>query len=135
MNPRINVITLGVKDFARSLAFYRDGLGWTAQVNDDIAFFPLNGIVLALYPRDRLAEDAMVPARENGFPGFTLAYNTRNEDEVDATLKLAEDLGGHILKLHRKHSGVDMADILPTLMVFSGKSRITRSGNWTGKGM
>jgi uncharacterized protein len=73
MNPRINVITLGVKDFARSLAFYRDGLGWTAQVNDDIAFFPLNGIVLALYPHDTLAEDAAVPAQRKGFPGFTLA--------------------------------------------------------------
>lgn len=91
-----------MKDFARSLEFYRDGLGWTAQVHDDIAFFPLNGIILALYPRDRLAEDAAVPAEGKGFPGFTLAYNTRNEGEVDATLKLAEDLGGHILKPAQK---------------------------------
>jgi uncharacterized protein len=90
MNPRINVITPGVKDFARSLAFYRDGLGWTAQVNDYIAFFPLNGIVLALYPRDTLAEDAAVPAQRKGFPGFTLAYNTRNEIEVDAILEKAK---------------------------------------------
>ena len=102
MDPRINVITLGVKDFARSLAFYRDGLGWTAQVDDDIAFFPLNGIIFALYPRDKLAEDAMVPSRETGFPGFTLAFLTRNEDEVDATLKMAEDLGGRILKPGQK---------------------------------
>jgi uncharacterized protein len=102
MDPRINVITLGVKDFARSLAFYRDGLGWTAQVQDDIAFFPLNDIVLALYPHDSLAEDAMVPARETGFPGFTLAFVTKNEAEVDVTLKTAEDIGGRILKPAQK---------------------------------
>jgi hypothetical protein len=102
MNPRINVITLGVKDFARSLAFYRDGLGWTAQVDDDIAFFPLNGIIFALYPRDKLAEDAMVPARETGFPGFTLAFLTRNEAEVDVTLEKAKGLGARILKPAQK---------------------------------
>ena len=102
MDPRINVITLGVKDFARSLAFYRDGLGWTAQVQDDIAFFQLNGIIFALYPRESLAEDAMVPAEETGFPGFTLAFLTRNEAEVDATLEKAKNLGARILKPAQK---------------------------------
>ena len=102
MDPRINVITLGVKDFNRSLAFYRDGLGWTARVDDDIAFFPLNGIIFALYPRDRLAGDALVPARETGFPDFTLAFVTRNEAEVDAILNMVEDLGGRILKPGQK---------------------------------
>jgi catechol 2,3-dioxygenase-like lactoylglutathione lyase family enzyme len=105
------------------------GLAWTAQVDDDIAFFPLNGVVLALYPRDRLAEDAMVSAREAGFPGFTLAFLTKNEKEVDATLKLAEDLGGRILKPAQKTFWGDMADTLPTPTVFSGKSHIIRSGN------
>jgi uncharacterized protein len=102
MDTRINVITLGVADFARSLAFYRDGLGWTAQVDDDIAFFPLNGIIFALYPRDRLAEDAMVPALGTGFPGFTLAYVTKNEAEVDALLEKARGLGARILKPAQK---------------------------------
>ena len=102
MDPRINVITLGVKDFVRSLAFYRDGLGWTAQVQDDIALFPLNGIIFALYPRESLAEDAMVPAEETGFPGFTLAFLTRNEAEVDATLEKAKTLGARILKPAQK---------------------------------
>ncbi len=73
MEQRISVITLGVKDFHRSLAFYRAGLGWKAEVKDDIAFFPLNGVIFALYPRDRLAEDSAIPAEGTGFPGFTLA--------------------------------------------------------------
>jgi catechol 2,3-dioxygenase-like lactoylglutathione lyase family enzyme len=102
MDPRINVITLGVKDFRRSLAFYRDGLGWTAQVQDDIACFPLNGIVFALYPRDSLAKDAAIPAQGTGFPGFTLAVLTKNEAEVDAILKKAKGLGARVLIPGRK---------------------------------
>lgn len=31
MKPRIKVITLGVSDLERSLAFYRDGLGLPTQ--------------------------------------------------------------------------------------------------------
>jgi len=63
-------------------------------VNDDIAFFPLNGIVLALYPCDSLAEDALVPACETGFPGFALTFVTKNEHGVDAMLRIAEDIRG-----------------------------------------
>ena len=102
MEPRISVITLGVRDFARSLAFYRDGLGWEAQVDDDIAFFPLNGIVLALYPRGSLAGDAGVPAKPAGFPGFTLAYSTRQAAEVDAVLGKAQEIGARIVKPAQK---------------------------------
>jgi uncharacterized glyoxalase superfamily protein PhnB len=91
-----------VNDFDRSFAFYRDGIGWTAQVQDDTAFFQLNGIIFALYLRDSLAEDAMVPAQESGFPGFTLAFLTRDEAEKDAILKKAKGLGARILKPARK---------------------------------
>ena len=102
MDARINLITLGVGDLSRSLAFYRDGLGWSAQVMDDIAVFPLNGIVLALYPRDKLAEDATVPAEGSGFAGITLAHIVRTESEVDTLLSRAEVLGGKIVKPARK---------------------------------
>jgi hypothetical protein len=102
MQPRINVITLGVKDFQRSLAFYQNGLGWTSQVHDDVAFFPLNGIVFALYPRDKLAEDATVPVKGNGFTGITVAYCGRNEKEVDEVLALAEKHGAKIVKPAQK---------------------------------
>ncbi len=60
MKQNISAMTLGVGDFGRSLAFYRDGIGWktSATEEDGIAFFDMNGVVLALYPKEALAEDA-----------------------------------------------------------------------------
>ena len=56
MNPSISVITLGVDDLKRALAFYQDGLGWETKgiVGEDfengaVAFFKLpSGLRLAL---------------------------------------------------------------------------------------
>lgn len=102
MKPRITVITLGVTSFDRSLAFYRDGLGWPATVQDDVAFFPLNGIILALYPREKLAEDATVDAAGSGFSGITIAHNVASEPEVDEVLSTVERLGARVVKKGQK---------------------------------
>ncbi len=52
MEARIHLITLGVRDFANAVRFYRDGLGFplSSASMDDVAFFRLGGLVLALYP-------------------------------------------------------------------------------------
>jgi len=60
MEPRITLITLGVRDLDRALRFYRDGLGWplsSASVAGEVAFFRSHGAVLALYPRDLLVAE------------------------------------------------------------------------------
>jgi uncharacterized protein len=100
MDAKINIITLGVKDLNKTLDFYEKGLGWkrSAASQDNIIFFPLNGIVLALYPRDLLAEDATVSQDGNGFSGITLAYNTRSEKEVDDVIAKVKTLGATIVK-------------------------------------
>ena len=103
MEPRISLVTLGVDDLARSLAFYRDGLGWPlspASVEGVVAFFRMGGVVLALYPRPNLAADANLPDRRGAwkeFGGITLAHNVRERDEVDAALEHAARVGGRIL--------------------------------------
>ncbi len=104
MNQNLHIVTLGVSDFARSLQFYRDGLGWkmSSASNDGIAFFSMGGVVFALYPRQELADDATVPADGNGFQGFTLAHNARSEQEVDAILKHAASVGAKIVKPAQK---------------------------------
>jgi len=82
MEPRISIITLGVTDLARSVQFYRDGLGLPLPRGvEGIAFFETKGTWLALYPREELAADATVPADGSGFRGFTLAHNVRSKEE------------------------------------------------------
>ena len=69
MEPRINFITLGVKNFNKSVIFYRDGLKFpfSDSSQGDIAFFNLNGLVLALYPKKLLAKDGNLKAIGKGF--------------------------------------------------------------------
>lgn len=102
MEPRITVITLGVSDLPRSIRFYRDGLGFPTDAKDDanIAFFRTGGVRLALYPRERLAEDISPNVRlaRSGFGGITLAHNARSKEDVVAVLALAEKAGGRIAK-------------------------------------
>jgi catechol 2,3-dioxygenase-like lactoylglutathione lyase family enzyme len=100
MEQRLTVITLGVSDVARARAFYCDGLGWTAapSSNDDIVFIPVGQIVLALYPRQLLAEDARLPPGGGGFDGVTLAQNVATKAEVDAALAKAAQAGARISK-------------------------------------
>lgn len=102
MQPRVSLITLGVKDFQKSLSFYRDGLKWPAQVQDDVAFFNLHNIVLSIYPREKLAEDAQLPAEGRGFAGITLAHNVNSPQEVDEVLNAVKKLGATILKPGQK---------------------------------
>ena len=100
MEQRISVVTLGVSDMSVARDFYEQGLGWKAAEPQDeaICFFQMGGLVLALYPRDGLAEDATVPACGEGFRGITLAHNVREKHEVAAILDLAQRAGGTIVK-------------------------------------
>lgn len=101
MEPRISIITLGVDDLERAARFYEAmGLERNSRFAEGVAFFQMGGMVLALWPRDELAEDAGIE-RERGAPGFSgvaLAYNTRSESEVSLILERAEKAGGRIVK-------------------------------------
>lgn len=101
MEQRISVITLGVADLPRSRSFYADGLGWQAspRAEGDIVFFQAGGLVVALYPRHLLAEDATVADDDrNTFRGITLAHNVRSKEDVESLLRTAEQAGGTIIK-------------------------------------
>ena len=100
MEPRISFITLGVSDFQRAVTFYRDGLGFplSSASKDDVAFFKTGGVVLALYPSDKLAEDAHVPPEGSGFRSVTLAHNVRTREDVSEVLALAAEAGATITK-------------------------------------
>lgn len=102
MEPRVSIITLGVSDLERSYDFYCIGLGLptTRTPESGIIFFQTNGVCLALYPLNKLAEDVS-PGQSSvrgQFSGITLAHNTKSKEEVDALLALAEKSGGKIEK-------------------------------------
>jgi hypothetical protein len=103
MNPRISMITLGVRDLAAAIEFYEQGLGFPRMASPpEVAFFTLNGSWLGLYGYEALAEDAGVPADGSGFRGFSLAHNVSSEAEVDAVMALAVDAGATLVKPPQK---------------------------------
>lgn len=104
MKQKLHIITLGVRDLKTSVEFYSTKLGWkpSASSNDDITFFQAGGVVLAMYPREKLAEDVVVEPDGNGFAGFTLAFNARSEAEVDEIIADLKSKGVKIVKEPRK---------------------------------
>ncbi len=104
MEQRLSIITLGVENLQEAERFYLEKFGWTKspQSSESITFLQLNGLQLALYPREKLAEDAEVEAAGNGFKGFTMAYCTRTEEEVDNLFADFEAKGVRIVKKPHK---------------------------------
>jgi hypothetical protein len=99
MEPRLSLVTLGVADVTRSRRFY-EALGWrasSASQPDDVAFFQLGGVALALWGRAELAKDAVL-SDPGGWGGVSLAHNARTRAEVDAILEEARAAGARILK-------------------------------------
>jgi catechol 2,3-dioxygenase-like lactoylglutathione lyase family enzyme len=97
LESRVSFITIGVRDFLASLAFYRDSLGFKLHMlQGDIAMFDLGGAVLALYPLKLLAEDAGLRPGQ-GFGGIALAHNVRNKKDVDRVMNAAAERGARIL--------------------------------------
>jgi catechol 2,3-dioxygenase-like lactoylglutathione lyase family enzyme len=99
MEQRVSLITLGVADLRRSREFY-ERLGWRRSMAEaeGVVFFQVGGMALALYPRNDLAKDAKIAPDGHGFSGISLAYNTRNREEVDAVLTEAQAAGAELLK-------------------------------------
>lgn len=106
MKPRITVITLGVDDLHRSLAFYRDGLGLATEgiigqefENGAVAFFDLqSGLKLAVWPRKSLATDAGLPLGAASATEISLGHNVSSRAEVDEVMAQAQLAGAVIVK-------------------------------------
>jgi catechol 2,3-dioxygenase-like lactoylglutathione lyase family enzyme len=105
MRPRIKVLTLGVDDLERSLAFYRDGLGLptkgivgTEFEDGAVVFINMNDdLVLALWPRTSLAKDAGLPVGPPSPADFSIGHNVGSREEVDAVMRQAELAGARII--------------------------------------
>lgn len=106
MKPRITVITLGVDDLERSLAFYRDGLGFPTDgiigkefEHGAVAFFDLQpGLKLAVWSRDDIAYDTGIPKAPRSATELTIGHNVGSKDEVDEVMAQAKKAGAKIVK-------------------------------------
>lgn len=103
MEPRLSLITLGVEDVARARAFYeRLGFKASSESNPSVTFFNAGGVVLGLFGRAALAEDAHVASTASGFSGIALAHNVRSDAEVDAVIAEAIAAGAKLVKAGQK---------------------------------
>jgi catechol 2,3-dioxygenase-like lactoylglutathione lyase family enzyme len=106
MKPRISVITLGVDDLAKAVAFYRDGLGLSTEgiigtefEHGAVAFFELGAsLKLALWERADLAHDTGLPKTAPSPTDLTIGHNVSSRDEVDAAMEQARRAGAKIIK-------------------------------------
>jgi catechol 2,3-dioxygenase-like lactoylglutathione lyase family enzyme len=97
MEQRLSLVTLGVADLARARAFY-EALGWHVDRDpEDVVFFQAGCLVVALWSRERLAEDSVVEDA-GGWGGVTLAHNVGSPGEVDAVLEEARRAGATIAR-------------------------------------
>ncbi len=110
MKARITLLTIGVDDLERSLAFYRNGLGLPTQgitgrdiEHGAVAFFDLQaGVRLAIFAREDLAHDAGLRKTPSSATEFAIGHNVRSEQEVDAVMQQAEQAGATVVKPAQK---------------------------------
>lgn len=98
--PRVNLVTLGVADVARSTAFYA-ALGWAPSSGSqpEITFIQLGPLILGLFGHDDLADDAGLPrAPQPAYRGASLAINLDSEAAVDAAMATAAAAGASVVK-------------------------------------
>jgi catechol 2,3-dioxygenase-like lactoylglutathione lyase family enzyme len=100
------VLTLGVADLERSVAFYRDGLGLPTQgivgrefEHGAVAFFDLSGgLKLAVWAQDDVAHDTGLPRAPVSPTSFTIGHNVVDRKEVDDVMGQARRAGAEIVK-------------------------------------
>jgi predicted lactoylglutathione lyase len=98
MEQRVSLVTLGVTDYGRAKKFY-EALGWSAALDSqETAFFQGNGVILVLWARDKLTDDAGVSDEGARWSGIGLAQNVRSPEEVHEVIEQARSLGAEITR-------------------------------------
>lgn len=99
---RVTLITLGVADLGRAKDFYA-AWGWQPAASpESVAFYQMNGAVLALFGLKDLAEDQGRPGASLGTGAITLAQNCPEDAETDAVFDAAIAAGATCLKRPEK---------------------------------
>ena len=130
---RLGIVTLGVSDLPRSVAFY-EALGWERCTSSSqaIAWFRTADSHIGLFPWHELAEDARLPAEPRArFGGITLAINVESPEEVGEASRLPSRPGPRSSSRPSRPTGVAPRATSPTPMATPGRSPTTRSSRST----
>lgn len=101
MEPKLTVLTLGVRDLDAARRFYVDGLGWepTLEVAGEVIFIQVaGGMLLALWPVDALAGEAGAVGFGEQAPPVALAHNVGSPEEVSRVLGVAVAAGAKLIR-------------------------------------
>jgi uncharacterized protein len=99
MKPKISIVGLSVRDLGRSLAFYRDGLGFPTHNyadGDDYILFRLDGSWLSLMAREQALQDLPIGALT--VSTMSLSHNVPSEAAVREVFDLGVAAGATALQ-------------------------------------
>lgn len=107
VEPRVDVITLGVRDLAAARRFYVDGLGWkpTLDVPGEVVFIQIgHGLLLSLYGRDDLGAEAGEIYRGERAAPLSLGHVVGDEAAVTEVLDRANAAGATVIAAAERRS-------------------------------
>src|ERR1700742_2993601 len=95
---RLTVVTLGARDLARLRNFYTAPGREVTIKNEDFCALQLQGALLALFPREKLAADCQAPAAAlaRGMRGIRISINVDRREQVDEAIAAAENAGATV---------------------------------------
>jgi catechol 2,3-dioxygenase-like lactoylglutathione lyase family enzyme len=99
MQPRVDLISLGVRSVDASRSFYVDGLGWPVhrEVAGKVLFIQVNhGLILSLWDAGQMQSEAATDPPV-GIACITLSHNLASTAEVDLAMAEAETAGAVIV--------------------------------------
>ena len=104
MPARLAMVVLGARDLPALRRFYR-GLGWTEQpgASDTLAFFPLEGATLALFPHAVGTEEEGETGSVDR-SGITLVVRVDTGDAVDSAFAAGVRVGARPVSEPRDQS-------------------------------
>ncbi len=101
MDQRISFVTLAVADLDATRRFYRDGLGWTPELDvpgEVLMFRAGPQLMLSLWERSHFEAEVGTAMAGPGVAPITIAHNLATPEGVDEVLATADAAGAPVVQ-------------------------------------